>query len=223
MMLTVCIVDDHIIIRKHLSHIIQQHYVDVKILEFENGLHLIQQFPKQQPSIVLMDISMPKMNGYDASQWLLQHHPSVPILVVSDITDRDAICMMRYLGVKGFLAKAEAIQHLIIAMEQTMQQKIYYHIGSNFKITNAQFTIKEQTIEKKLVLLTDKEKEILQLICTNKSIEAIAQTASISIRTYEKHKQNISEKLDIKTREGLMLYALTSGLVALQLATANSI
>ncbi len=217
MMLTVCIVNDHIIVRKHLVHIVQQHYIDVKILEFENGLHLIQHFPKQQPSIVLMDISMPKMNGYDASQWLLQHHPFVPILVVSDITDRDAIYMMRYLGVKGFLAKAEAIQYLIIAMEEVMQQNIYYQIGSNFKITHARLSIKEQTIEKKLVLLTDKEKEILQLICTNKSIDAIAQTACISIRTYEKHKQNISEKLDIKTREGLMLYAIKSGLVAVSL------
>jgi two-component system invasion response regulator UvrY len=195
---------------------LKKHFPEVNVWLYRNGLEFESGFPKQGylPALVIMDISMPEKNGYETTEWLQCHYPNIPILITSYIREDDAIVLLSQLGAKGAVSKNASLKQLFEAIDAILQGEYYFTTSSspNSPIKHSLNKIRKHP--NPLQLLTTTEKKVLNYLFSDKSSEQIALSLNISVRTFEKHKQNISQKTGIKTREGLMIFALKHGFVS---------
>lgn len=215
MRLPIAFVDDMGLFRNSLSEFIETHQPHYKVYQYCNGKDLADRLPQEgyEPQLVLMDISMPLMNGYEATEWLKARFPKVPVLVVSMHNNEMALVKMYSSGANGFITKQCSWEVLFEAMEEVRSGKFYFNIGNEYKVVKGGLYQNGKKVTINSVTLTDQEQKILKLMVSEKPYKEIAETLSISSRTIDTHKRNISSKLDIHTREGLMLYSINMGLV----------
>ena len=215
MRLPIAFVDDMELMRGSLSEYIESRQPLYKVYQYCNGKDLVERLPQEgyQPQLVLMDISMPIMNGYEATEWLKARYPKVPVLVVSMHNNEMALIKMYCAGANGFITKNYSLDVLFEAMEEVRKGNFYFNIGNGYQVVKGGLYQNGKKITVTNVTLTDQEQKILKLMASDKSYKEIAEALSISSRTIDTHKRNISLKLDIHTREGLILYAISMGLV----------
>ena len=210
----IAIADDHILLRKGLASLVQNFGYAV-ILEADNGRELLDKITKGVlPDLVLMDINMPEMNGYDSTLWLKQNHPEIKVLALSMYDDETAIIRMLKNGAKGYILKDAEPGELHSAMESVLNKGFYY---SEMVTGRMMHTIAdmddEQTGIKKLQSLTDRELEFLKLACSEMTYKEIAVRMFLSPRTIDGYRDTLFEKLSVKTRTGLAIYAIKNGIV----------
>lgn len=210
----IAFVDDTSIVRNLIAAEIEASNTNYKVIQYLHGKDFIERLPKEnyQPKIVLMDISMPFMNGYDTTAWFKSKYQDIPVLAVSMLDNEIAMIRMYQKGANGFVSKNAPRATLFEAIDQVQLGNFYFNIGTQYKV------IKNALYHNGEVIPTDKaltiqEENILKLIASDKSYQAIATELGISYRTLETHKRNIAEKLNLHSREGLMLYAIKIGLV----------
>ncbi len=210
----VAFVDDHSLFRETVSEKIET-ITNYKVVQYKDGSDFVNRFLTEniQPAIVLMDISMPGLNGYQTTEWLLQKRPNTPVLVVSFISNREAIQFMARLGVKGAISKNAGVFKMIDAMNQIIDGKIYFDCDSSYKILHSEMYVNGKKVKEGIESLTKMEMRVLKELCTNKSVPEIADELEISERTFDAHKRNISDKIGIRTRDGLAVFAIKNGLV----------
>ncbi len=217
-MIKITIVDDHILFRKGVAIIINS-FSDYKIIsEASNGKEFIQNLnPQNLPSIVLLDITMPEMNGYETARWLYTHYPDIKVLALSMLNEERAIIKMLKNGAKGYILKDSEPQELKNALDSLVEKGIYLNelMCSNIiHCMNNQFD-EDQELFKRKADLTERESEFLKRICSDMSYKQIADNMFLSPRTIDGYRDALFHKLSVSTRIGLVLYAIRNDIVSI--------
>jgi len=208
----VALVDDHRLLRNGLSNFIKNTPDFSVVFEADNGIDLQEKMKGNvMPDVVLMDINMPLMDGYDATLWLYQNHPSVKVIALSMYDSEECIIRMLRRGAKGYLLKDTEPAELIKAIVETKTNGYYY---TPMVAKQISLMINDTEVEQKSAsVLTDREMELLQLMASEMTYKEIADKMCLSPKTVENHREKICEKLQVKTRVGLVMYAMKNGLI----------
>lgn len=215
----VVLVDDHALLRNALAKIIH-HFDGYSVLfEANNGRHFIQMLdPDNLPDIAILDVTMPVMNGYETSQWINANHPNMKVIALSMLNDERVVIRMLRSGAKGYLLKDTEVDELKKAMEEVMNKGLYINEILYKNIVHSINTSPEETeeLEQRVAMeLTDREKEFLRWLCTDKSYKEIASEMYLSPRTVDGYRDSLFEKLNVASRVGLVLFAVRNEIAQL--------
>ena len=210
----IAIVDDHALFRKGLSALIE-YFPGYRVLfDAANGRDFIHRLqPEQLPDIVLLDISMPEMDGYSTAEWLRIHHPSVKVLALSTMDIDTAIIKMIKHGARGYVLKDAEPNELRRAFDEVLSTGYFFNELITRKVLQSVHKLVEDSEIRTFVKLSDRELEFLKQACTEKSYTEIADRMCVSPRTVEGYRNALCEKLHLKTRTGLAIYAIKNGIV----------
>ncbi|MDF2932493.1 MAG: DNA-binding response regulator [Chryseobacterium sp.] len=207
---TIVIVDDHLLIAKALEGIIDN-FEDFQVIYVaENGKDLIDKFQNDSeiPDIILMDISMPIMDGFESVLWLKKNHPGIKVMALSMQGDDNSVIKMIKNGAKGYLLKNTHPKDLEEALIKLKDDGFFYpEWASKIIFSN----LNNETSNGKAIRISDREKEFLTYTVTELSYKEIAEKMCCSPRTVESYRDQLCEKLDLKTRVGLAVFALKNG------------
>lgn len=206
----IIIVDDHLLIAKALSSVIEQFKDYTVLYEVENGKDLIEKLKikKNIPDIILLDISMPVMDGFETATWLKQYHPAVKVIVLTMQTDDASLIKMIKAGAVSYLNKNVHPTELQKALNEVNEKGFYYPDWATSRIMHALKNNEDKTPIK----LTNREIEFLRYSCTEMTYHEIGEKMFCSGRTIESYRDSLFEKLNVKTRTALALYAVKIGL-----------
>jgi DNA-binding NarL/FixJ family response regulator len=210
---TVVIIDDHLLIAKAISSLIGQLPKYKVLYEAASGVDFIEWLKNQKrpPDIVLLDISMPQMNGYETARWIKDHHPAVHIIALTMINDEPSIINMIRAGAGGYLLKDVHPSELEKALDCVMHKGYYY--PEWVANTLVRSITDEFYPAKTMVKLTEKEIYFLNMVCTEMTYKEIAAKMKLSTRTVEGYRDQLFDKLNVKSRVGLVLYAIRNQVV----------
>jgi DNA-binding NarL/FixJ family response regulator len=212
---SIVIVDDHILIAKALGSIMSKFHDFEVLYECGNGKELQEKLASKNniPSIILLDISMPIMNGFETAKWLRENHPQILVLALSMQDDEQSLIKMIKNGARGYLLKNVAPSELETALKTITNNGFYYpEWASNIVFSSMMGASHGQHTNSLSSDLTDREKEFLKLCITEMSYKEISEKMFCSPRTIESYRNSLCEKLNIKTRVGLAVFAVKSGL-----------
>ncbi|MGO4707515.1 response regulator [Chryseobacterium sp. 2TAF14] len=207
---TIIIVDDHLLIAKALEGIIDN-FEGFKVIDVaENGKDMIDKFENGQkiPDIVLLDISMPVMNGFETASWLRENHPDVKVMALSMQGDDNSVIKMIRNGAKGYLLKNTHPKDLETALTKLSSDGFFYPDWAS-KIIFSNMSDDKYNEKKKKI--SEREKEFLTYTVTELSYKEIAEKMCCSPRTVESYRDQLCEKFDLKTRVGLAVFAIKNG------------
>ncbi len=207
---TVAIVDDHILIANAIAGIVNGFAKYEVLYEAEHGKALVEKFKqaKNIPDIVLLDIAMPVMDGIETAKWIKENHPDVLILTLSMQDDEQSLIKMIKAGAKGYLLKNVHPAELEKALDTLVTKGFYYPDWATNKIF---LSIADEQTHPQNVALTDREKEFLTHCCSELTYKEIGEKMFCSNRTVEGYRDSLFEKLGLKTRSGLVMYAIKGG------------
>jgi two-component system, NarL family, invasion response regulator UvrY len=208
--LGIALVDDHVMLRTGLANLIEDMNDYEVIFQSDNGKDFIStiESKKQDPDIVLLDVSMPHMDGFETAKWITTNLPLAKILVLSMFDDEKSIIKMIRNGAKGYILKDSEPQELEVALNDIVHKGYHYSDLVNGKLIHAVNKLDEQSDEEKQSKLTSREIEFLKLSCSEMTYKEIANIMYLSVRTIEGYRDNLFVKLNLKTRVGLVLYAI---------------
>jgi DNA-binding NarL/FixJ family response regulator len=210
------LVDDHKLFRKGLISLIELVNTKYHILfEADNGVDLQQKIDaKNLPDIILMDVSMPKMDGFASVEWLKEKYPTVKVLVVSMVEKEETIVKMLKLGVKGYLCKDVEPKELGEALEAVNNKGYYYTDFITGKLVHSlQNGNAEKQKELEINPINNQEKQFLELACSELTYAEIADKMCLSPKTIDGYRNSLFEKLKVKSRVGLVLFAIKNRMV----------
>ena len=210
----IALVDDHVMLRNGLAELVSKLGYTV-CLECDNGKDMIEKLHKDNlPDVILMDINMPGMDGYDATLWLKENFPLVHVLALSMYDDEKAIIRMIRNGARGYLLKESKPSELKQSIEAVMTKGFYYSEMVTGKLIHSIHHLEDDGSDTKLMLqLNDREMEFLKLASTELTYKQIATEMHLSPRTIDGYRDALFEKLSVKSRIGLVLFAIRSGIV----------
>jgi two-component system, NarL family, invasion response regulator UvrY len=211
----IALVDDHTLLRKGLASLIQSFETYNVILEADNGKDFISKLsPDSLPDLVLMDINMPEMDGYQASSWLKENYPEIKVLALSMYDNESAIIRMFRAGAKGYILKDCDPMELKTALHSIIRKGFYYsEMITGSLIHNINSKTDDHSSGPKG--LSEREISFLKLVCSELTYKEIADRMFFSPRTIDGYRDALFEKLNVKTRVGLVLYAIKFGIVNL--------
>ncbi len=211
----VVLVDDHILLRQGLEGLINTFEGFVVLFGADDGKDFIAKLnPTNLPDLVLMDISMQEMNGYETTKWLKINYPQINVLALSMMDDETVVIKMLRNGAKGFVVKNTKPSELLIAMNSVLNQGYYFNELVSTSLLSTITKIENLHVEKKPgIYITERENQFLVLNCSELSYKEIAEKMCISPRTVDGYRDNLYVKLGVKTRVGLAVYAIKIGLV----------
>jgi two-component system, NarL family, invasion response regulator UvrY len=212
----VALADDHILLRRGLAALVNSFDEYTVIFEADNGLEFQQAINKDSvPDLVLLDINMPKMDGFAAAEWLKQTYPLVKILALSMYDNESSVIRMFKAGAKGYILKDCEPHELKAALDSVMEKGYYYSELVTGKLIHSINKMEEEAGTKNLAHLNEKELQFLKLACTEMTYKEIADKMNLSPRTIDGYRDVLFEKLNLKTRVGLVMYAIKNGIVNL--------
>lgn len=213
----ILLVDDHKITRDGLNALIEKQPDMGVIGEAENGRDAVRLVQKLMPDVVIMDISMPDLNGIDATRQIRAVSPSTKVIALSMYSDKRYVEGMLSAGVSGYLVKNCAFDELVNAILAVINERAYLS-PSITDIVMKDYARKLTGVEETSFpecKLSSREREVLQLIAEGYNSEQIAAKLFISTKTVSTHRRNIMEKLDIDNIADLIKFALREGLTAM--------
>jgi DNA-binding NarL/FixJ family response regulator len=210
---SIVIVDDHILIAKAIGSILQNFEQFEVLYECENGKELQEKCKnkKNVPHIVLLDISMPVMDGFETAKWLKESYPEVLIMALSMQDDEQSLIRMIKSGAKGYLLKNVHPIELENALNNLIRTGYYYPDWATNKIV-ASISNEGNSSETEKIHLSERETEFLRFCVTEMSYKEIGDKMFCSTRTIETYRDSLFEKFGLKSRVGLAVYAIKNGL-----------
>lgn len=211
---SIVLVDDHSLLRIGLAQLVQSLGFTV-IFEADDGKEFIEKLQATAlPEVVLMDINMPVMDGFETTQWLKQNHPDIKVLALSMYDNENSIIRMLKCGAKGYILKDSEPAELKAAIEDLVNKGYYYSDLVSGKLIHAINKIEDEgsTINT-LANLNDREIDFLKYACTEMTYKEIADKMFVSPRTIDGYRDGLFEKLQVKTRVGLVMYAIKNNIV----------
>jgi len=213
-MASIVLTDDHVLLRNGLAGLIQGlgHTV---LFQADNGKDFLEKLAASAlPDIVLMDINMPEMDGFETTLWLKHNHPSVHVIALSMYDNENSIIRMLKSGAKGYILKDSDPEELKTAIDSVMTKGFHYSDLVSGKLVHAITHIDNEGYGlKSLISLNEREIEFLKNCCTELTYKEIAEKMCVSPRTVDGYRDILFEKLNVKTRVGLVMYSIKNGIV----------
>ena len=216
MSIRILLADDHKITRQGLRSLLDKEFDMEVVAEAEQGRTAVRLVRELSPQVVIMDVTMPDLNGVEAARQIVSEFPDVKIIALSMHSDSLFVTEMLRSGASGYLLKDCAFEELARAIRTVVAGKTYLSPSISgvvvddylHRLSKADFSGSE--------VLTDREREVLQLLAEGKSTKQIALKLHISVKTVETHRRQIMDKLDIHTVAELTKYAIRKGLTSLE-------
>lgn len=207
------LVEDQQVMREAMSSYLAKLGYET-VFQADNGKHM-QEFLQNHiiPDLILLDIMMPVMDGYDAARWLKANFPQIPVLALSSEDDGGSINKIIACGAKGFISKNIDSDFLVEAMEVVKKGGFFVpdrHMQNFFAATQSN----GHTATAPKIILNEREMELLKMVCTELSYKEMAEKMYMSQRTLEDHVGKLIQKVGVSTRVGLVRYAIKQGLVS---------
>jgi len=210
----IIIVEDHTILREGLRSLLREHAFLEVIGEAGDGRTAVRLVLSQKPDLVLMDLSMPKMNGFEAIREIKKIEPDIKIIVLTVHNSEEYILMTLQAGADGYILKDATHDELLMAIRQVLSGKRFLSPSVSGKVIEGYLEGKRNLQEKSAGdILTQREREILKLIAEGHKNKEVADFLCISMKTVEKHRANLMNKLNLHNTSALTRYALERGLV----------
>lgn len=212
----VVLADDHEIFRDGFRVMLKKQPLIELIGQAANGQELLDQVSSLKPDVVVTDIKMPVMDGIEATRRLIKENADLGVIALSMFDEENLIMDMLDAGAKGYLLKNAHKNEIFEAIKTVHKKDIYYcnHTSARLISMLAKSNHNKQKKEVK-INFTDKEIEIIKMICGEKSTKEIAQQLFLSVRTVEKYRERIQEKIDAKNMVGVVLYAVRNGIYSI--------
>ncbi len=211
----VVLVDDHGLLRNGLAGLIESFGEYNILFEADNGNDFINKLKLQpSPQAVLMDINMPEMDGYETCLWLKNNRPEIKVLALSMYDNEGAVIRMFKAGAKGYILKDCDPVELKTALHSLITKGFYYTEMVTGKLIHCINSMDEEGGGvKNVVQLIEREISFLKLVCTELTYKEIAEKMFLSPRTIDGYRDDLFQKLNVKTRIGLVMYAIRNGIV----------
>lgn len=204
----ILIADDHAVVRQGLTFLLQNEGFEV-IGEAANGQQAIEMAEKYHPDAAILDVSMPMLNGIDAARQISKISPQTKTVLLTMLTDDHYVLDGLRSGVRGFVLKSKSADELVRAVREVCNGGMYLTPAASSAVVQAYLT----ETPFRSPQLSDRERQVLQLVAEGKSTKEVANILGISVRTAESHRVKIMEKLDIHDTAGLVRYAVRDGLI----------
>ena len=211
----ILLADDHTVVRQGLRGLLAAE-TDMEVVgEAESGRQAVQLARRLLPDVLVMDIAMPLLNGLQATRQITQEVPSIRIIILSSYDDDHFVQQLTDAGAIGYLLKDTASTELIKAIREAKQGNAYFSPSVSKRLLECyrRAFLNGQPARRNTETLTSRESEVLQLIAEGNSNKQIAAELFISIKTVEKHRQQVMDKLNIHDIAGLTRYAISMGVI----------
>ncbi len=215
MSIKIILADDHKITRQGLRSLLEKNPEMQVLAEVENGRGAVEKARELKPDVVIMDVSMPDLNGVEATRQVLQENGDVKVIALSMYSDTLFVSEMLKSGASGYLLKDCAFEELEQAIKTVTEGKAYLSSSISGVVVEDYLHRLSRAEVSATDILTDREREVLQLIAEGQSTKLIAKKLHISAKTVETHRRQIMNKLNIHTVAELTKYAIRKGLTAL--------
>jgi RNA polymerase sigma factor (sigma-70 family) len=213
----VLIADDHGVVRRGLRLQLEQHDDFEVVGEASDGREAVTMLEKLAPDIIIMDIAMPNLNGIQATAQIVKKNPQVGIIVLSMHSDEAYLTRTLAAGAKGYLLKDNAEVDLERAVRVVAQGKPYFSPAiANTLLEDYMRQMQQRGLQDSYDLLTEREKEILQLLAEGKTNKDVAQLLNLSPNTVETHRTRLMQKLDLHSTAEIVLYAVRKQIISYQ-------
>jgi DNA-binding NarL/FixJ family response regulator len=217
--ISVILADDHTLVRAGFAAILRELPGVEVVAEAADGHQALQLVKQHQPDVVLMDIGMPRLNGLEATARLTRDDPDVRVIILSMHTAEEYVLQALQAGARGYLIKDADPDELKLAVQSVAEGKTYLSPAISRHVIEAYLSRTQQDTSQVEVLsparmLTPRQREVLQLITEGHTSQEIAGILSISLKTAEKHRYDIMDRLDIHDLAGLVRFAIRVGLVS---------
>lgn len=214
-MKNIILVDDHVIIRNGLKELIEKIGPYKVAAQYDNGKDFVDSFPlPADTDLVVLDISMPRMDGDEVVEHMKSQGVATPTLILTLNTDDDKLVKLFRNGVRGYLQKNCTAAVLKQALAEIFERG-YFHNEHMIQALTANTNHNSKDKFDPTTLFTDRELQLIKLICAEEeyTYKEIAEKLSVHPRTVDDHRQNIFEKANVKSKSGLVLYAVRNGLI----------
>ena len=213
--ITVLLADDHTVVRQGLRMLLAAEPDMSVVGEADNGLQAVQMARKLHPDVVVLDVAMPHLNGLQVTRRITRDLPDTRVLVLSSYSDDEYVKQLTEQGASGYLVKQTAANDLIKAIRETHKGNAFFSptISKRFLDQCRDAFTRGGDAAKKSGRLTAREAEVLQLIAEGRANKQIAADLGISIKTVEKHRQQVMNKLGIHDVAGLTRHAISKGII----------
>lgn len=207
----VLLADDHTVVREGIRYLLESRDNITVVGEVSNGMDAIRKAGDLKPDIVIMDISMPILNGIEATRAIVQQLPRCKVLVLTMHEDRETVRQILRAGAAGCLVKRSAATELFNAVEAVHEGGAYFTPSVSKVLLEEYVQITADAGE----VLSQRERQILQLVAEGYANREIADLLCISVKTVEGHKDNIKKKLGVRDQVDLIKYAILNGIISL--------
>ncbi len=211
----ILIADDHGIVRRGLRLQLEQRQEFEVAGEAGDGREAVRMAEELAPDVVLMDIAMPNLNGIDAAAQMVKRNHALKVIILSMHSDESYLTRALSAGVKGYLLKETADVDLYRAVQAVAQGKVFFSPTiANTLLEDYMRQLQQRGLQDSYDLLTDREKEILQLLAEGKSNKEVATILELSTYTVETHRTHIMQKLDLHSSADIVLYAVRKKIIS---------
>ena len=214
-MTRILLADDHTLVRQGIRRILEEQPDWQVVAETGNGLDAVRLASDLQPDVVILDIGMPQLNGLEAARQIAKKLPAARVLILSMHADQVHITKAIEAGAVGYLVKDSADTELVRAVTATAEGKSYFSpAAAAVLLDEYRRSLARRGVTDRYELLSDREREVLQLMAEGHSTKSIAAVLGISPATVETHRSHVFEKLDLHSIAEAVLYAVRRGLIA---------
>jgi len=208
----VLLVDDHSLFREGMRSLLSN-YEDIEVVgEASDGREAVEKMRQLAPQVILMDIAMPDMSGLEATRHIHKEQPGVGILVLTQYEDKEYILSLLKVGARGYIAKTASSAELLTAIRTVHRGDAYLYPSATSALIK-EYLVRSRGYESEYDTLTDREREILQLVAEGLSNQEIADKLFISVKTVLRHRTALMQKLGFHNRTELIKYAISKGLI----------
>jgi DNA-binding NarL/FixJ family response regulator len=213
--ITILLAEDHAIVRQGLCALLNEDGHFQIVGEAKTGREAVDQAARLRPDVILLDIAMPVLNGLEATRQILAANPAAKVMILSAHSDDEYIERTRAAGVAGFLEKQTSAEILTKAIRQVAGGKTFFSPSILKRLLHAQSQPRDRDgmPRNHATRLTSREMEVLQLVAEGSANKQVAAELKISIKTVEKHRQHLMDKLNIHDTAGLTRYAIATGVI----------
>lgn len=203
----IAIVDDHTLFRNGVAALMAEFEELEVVFEAENGQQMQAALPRHEtPDVILMDINMPLMDGYESTKWIKKNYPKIKILALSMFEDDKAVIQMIKCGAGGYILKESRPRELLEAIKAIHEKGVFINEMVSGKL------LRSVADNEELPDISKKELEFLKLCCSELTYKEIADQMFVSPRTVDNYREALFLKLNLKSRTGLVLYAIQNGI-----------
>jgi two-component system response regulator NreC len=215
MSIRILLADDHTLMRQGLRHILESHPEFDVVAEASSGIEAVEAARQHKPDVAVVDVAMKELNGIEATSQILKHSPLTSVLILSMYSDERYVLHAVKAGARGYLLKNSAGEELLKAIQDVQRGLTFFSPSVAAIFQNGSARLKDAgDVSDRFELLTNRERQIYQLLAEGNSNKDIANRLNLSLHTVETHRWRIMEKLDLHSAADLVLSAVRRGMVS---------